>query len=194
MIKTAVMKLLTVKAAAVFALAAAGGVAVAATTGTLPTTLTGSEHSTSGVSAASSHHAGRPSARPSAGEKDKGRDGDKDGDQDGDKNGNQNGNNQDGDQNDNQNGNGPKGANGSPSPSLVGLCHAVNAGNKDDHGKALENPAFTALITAAGGKEKVDAFCVKLLAAASAASKEHPSHPADDPGNQNGKQNAGANP
>jgi hypothetical protein len=181
MIKTAVMKLLTVKAAAVVALAAAGGVAVAATTGTLPTTLTGSEHSTSGVSAASSHQAGRPSARPSASEKGKGRDGDKDG--------NQNGNNQNGD----QNGNGPEGANGSPSPSLVGLCHAVDAGNKDDHGKALENPAFTALITAAGGKDKVDAFCATLLAAASAAPKEHPSHPADS-GDHNGKQNAGANP
>jgi hypothetical protein len=161
MIKTAVMKLLTVKAAAVVALAAAGGVAVAATTGTLPTTLTGSEHSTSGVSAASSHQAGRPSARPSASENGKGRDGDKDGKE--------------------HDGQGPEGANGSPSPSLVGLCHAVDAGNKDDHGKALENPAFTALITAAGGKDKVDAFCATLLAAASAAPKEHPSNPADSP-------------
>lgn len=169
MIKTAVMKLLTVKAAAALALAAAGGVAVAATTGTLPTTLTGNEHSTSGVSAASSHHAGRPSARPSAGDKD---DGDKDGKQNGDQNGKQDGD---------QNGNGPAGANGSPSPSLVGLCHAIDGGNKDDQGKALENPAFRALLTAAGGKDKVDAFCVKLLASASAAPKDHPSHPAGKP-------------
>jgi hypothetical protein len=172
MIKTAVMKLLTVKAATALALAAAGGVAVAATTGTLPTTLTGSEHSTSGVSAASSHHAGRPSARPSAKDNDNGRDGDKDGKQNGDQNGKQNGD---------QNGKGPEGANGSPSPSLVGLCHAVNAGNKDDQGKALENPAFRALVTAAGGKAKVDAFCATLLASASAAPKEHPSHPAGAP-------------
>jgi hypothetical protein len=186
MIKTAVMKLLTVKAAAVFALAAAGGVAVAATTGTLPTTLTGSEHSTSGMSAASSDHAGGPSARPSASEKGKGRDGEKDGN-------NQNGNHN-GDQNGNQSGNGPEGANGSPSPSLVGLCHAVDAGNKDDHGKALENPAFTALITAAGGKEKVDAFCATLLASASAAPKEHPSHPANDSSDHNGKPSAAAQP
>jgi hypothetical protein len=181
MIKTAVMKLLTVKAAAVFALAAAGGVAVAATTGTLPTTLTGSEHSTSGVSAASSHNAGRPSAQPSASEKGKGRDGD------------QNGNNQNGNHDGDQNGNGPEGANGSPSPSLVGLCHAVDAGNKDDHGKALENPAFTALVTAAGGKAKVDAFCATLLAAASAAPKEHPSHPADN-SNDHGKPSATPHP
>lgn len=169
MIKTAVMKLLTVKAAAVIALTAAGGVAVAATTGTLPTTLTGSEHNASGLSAAASHRADEPSTRPSA-DQGKGHDGDQDG-------------------------KGPGGANGSPSPSLVGLCHAVSAGNKDEHGKALENPAFTALITAAGGKAKVDAFCVKLLAAAAAAPKEHPSHPADNSnGNNGGKPSAAAHP
>ena len=65
----------------------------------------------------------------------------------------------------------------------------------DDQGKALENPAFTALITAAGGKAKVDAFCVKLLAAAAAAPKEHPSHPADNSnGNNGGKPSAAAHP
>jgi hypothetical protein len=158
MIKTAVMKLLTVKAAAVIALTAAGGVAVAATTGTLPTTLTGSEQHASGLSAAGSHQTGKPSARPSASDKDKHHDGDQDG-------------------------KGPADANGSPSPSLVGLCHAVSAGNKDEHGKALENPAFTALITAAGGKDKVDLFCATLLASASSSAepKEHPSHPTDSP-------------
>jgi hypothetical protein len=76
-------------------------------------------------------------------------------------------------------GKGPEGAKGSPSPSLVGLCHAVSAGNKDEHGKALESPAFMALITAAGGKEKVDAFCAAILASASADPKDHSSHPAD---------------
>jgi hypothetical protein len=176
MIKTAVMKLLTVKAGAVVVLAVAGGVAVAATTGTLPTTLTGSGHGTSGLSAAASHGAGKPSARPSASDNGKNHDGNQNDANDGQNDG------QHGNQNGDQNGTGPEGANGSPSPSLVGLCHAVNAGNKDDHGKALENPAFTALITTAGGKEKVDAFCAALLASASAAPKEHPSHPADNPG------------
>lgn len=51
---------------------------------------------------------------------------------------------------------------GSPSPSLVGLCNAYSNGNKQDKGKALENPAFTALIDAAGGKDKVEAFCADI--------------------------------
>jgi hypothetical protein len=179
MIKTVVLKLLTVKAAAVVALTVAGGVAVAATTGTLPTTLTGAEHDRSGVSAASSNHAGRPSARPSASEKGKDHEGKHNGKQSGDQGGNGNGNG-------NENGNGPAGANGSPSPSLIGLCRAIDAGNKDDHGKALENPAFTALITAAGGKDKVDVFCATL--SASAAPKDHPSD------HRTGKPSAAAHP
>jgi hypothetical protein len=181
MIKTAVMKLLTVKAGAVVVLAVTGGVAVAATTGTLPTTLTGSEHGTSGLSSAASHGAGKPSAQPSASQTGKNHDG------------NQNG--QNGNQNGDRDGTGPDDANGSPSPSLVGLCHAVNAGNKDDHGKALENPAFAALITAAGGKDKVDLFCATLLTSASAAPKEHPSHPAGNTGDHGtGKPSAPAQP
>jgi hypothetical protein len=52
----------------------------------------------------------------------------------------------------------------SPSPSLHGLCQAYTAGVGSNPGKALDNPAFTALITAAGGKEKVAAFCTSLLA------------------------------
>lgn len=51
-----------------------------------------------------------------------------------------------------------------PSPSLVGLCHAYTAGAGAERGKALDSPAFQALITAAGGKDAVDAFCTKLLA------------------------------
>lgn len=55
---------------------------------------------------------------------------------------------------------------GSPSPSLIGLCHAYTAGVGNNPGKALENPAFTVLITAAGGKDKVAAYCETTLAAA----------------------------
>ncbi len=93
------------------------------------------------------------------------------------------------------------GAQGSPSPSLVGLCHAYAAGNKAEHGKALQNPAFTALIRSAGGADKVESFCAAVLAAkaskspdrsdsenshgpsapGSSAPKLHPSRPADDP-------------
>lgn len=50
-----------------------------------------------------------------------------------------------------------------PSPSLEGLCHAYTAGAGADHGKALDNPAFTFLITTAGGADKVPAYCAELL-------------------------------
>lgn len=56
-----------------------------------------------------------------------------------------------------------------PSPSLVGLCHAYTAGAGSDHGKALDNPAFTALITAAGSRTTVDGYCTALLARQSSA-------------------------
>ena len=65
----------------------------------------------------------------------------------------------------------------SPSPSLTGLCHAYTAGNKAEHGKALDNPAFTALIQAAGDKTKVDGYCTTLV-------KDEPAkpvHPSDSP-------------
>lgn len=54
------------------------------------------------------------------------------------------------------------GSNATPSPSLVGLCTAYLAGAGEGHGKALENPAFGALVTAAGGKENVDSYCTEL--------------------------------
>jgi hypothetical protein len=62
-----------------------------------------------------------------------------------------------------------------PSPSLTGLCHAYRAG--DDRGKALDNPAFTHLVTVAGGKNKVAAYCAALL-------KPHPGkgHASSHPG------------
>lgn len=52
----------------------------------------------------------------------------------------------------------------SPSPSLRGLCQAYTAHGGSSPGKALDTPAFSALITAAGGKDKVAAFCASLLA------------------------------
>lgn len=72
-----------------------------------------------------------------------------------------------------------------PSPSLVGLCHTYTAGTGPEHGKALDSPAFQALVTAAGGKDGVDAFCTRLLGDPTAnqgpggtTATEHPSHPA----------------
>ncbi|SCG65097.1 hypothetical protein [Micromonospora halophytica] len=60
---------------------------------------------------------------------------------------------------------GPTGAKGTPSPSLVGLCRAYVAKATDNPGKALENPAFTVLVTTAGDREKVAAYCDTLLTA-----------------------------
>jgi hypothetical protein len=61
-----------------------------------------------------------------------------------------------------------------PSPSLLGLCHAYTAGAGSDHGKALSDPAFTALITAAGGTDKVDSYCKALLASPPGNAPSHP--------------------
>ena len=77
-----------------------------------------------------------------------------------------------------------------PSPSLVGLCKAYTAGAAAAQGKALDNPAFHALLVAAGGKDNVDSYCTTLLATATAhatgSATEHPSgrpssHPTGGP-------------
>jgi hypothetical protein len=54
------------------------------------------------------------------------------------------------------------------------LCRAYSAGQKATHGKALESSAFSALIKAAGGKDKVAAYCARTVA----------NERADKPGNQ----------
>lgn len=55
------------------------------------------------------------------------------------------------------------GGNGTPSPSLDGLCRAYTANVHTDPGKALDSPAFTVLIDAAGGEDKVADFCAARL-------------------------------
>ncbi len=136
MMKTWLAKLLTVKAAALLAVTAAGGVALAATTGTLPNPLT----DTPAATPSAAHATGRPTTTPS------------------------------------HPGGGPSAL---PSASLLGLCHAYTAGAGAERGKALTDPAFTALITAAGGAGKVDGFCKTLLASAPGNAPSHPSGPAD---------------
>ncbi|TYB35916.1 hypothetical protein FXF50_21550 [Micromonospora sp. AP08] len=135
-------KLLTLKAgAAVLAVTAGGGVALAAATGTLPGPLTDR------TAKPAAHATATPS--PADGK-----------------------------------GKGPADAKGSPSPNLVGLCRAYRAGAGDNAGKALENPAFRALVTTAGDKEKVAAYCDTLLAAEKgrpARPTVTPSHPAGRP-------------
>jgi len=72
--------------------------------------------------------------------------------------------------------------NGTPSPSLRGLCTAFQAGATSNDGKALTNPAFTALVTAAGGTDKLAAYCTTLIGAPSTHPTGKPStHPSGAP-------------
>jgi len=66
------------------------------------------------------------------------------------------------------------------SPSLHGLCTAYLAGVANSHGKALQNPAFTVLINAAGGADGVSGYCATLLSSSAAhpgKPSTHPAHP-----------------
>lgn len=65
----------------------------------------------------------------------------------------------------------------SPSPSLKGLCQAYTAGAGAERGKAHENPAFSALITAAGGADRVPAFCAEQLGDKPGKSDQAPGKP-----------------
>lgn len=47
-----------------------------------------------------------------------------------------------------------------PDPALAGLCNAY--AHSPDHGRALDGPAFQALIAAAGGRDRVDGYCAAL--------------------------------
>ncbi len=72
-----------------------------------------------------------------------------------------------------------------PSPSLTGLCRAYQAGATSHGGKAAQNPAFTALVTAAGGVDAVSEFCVTLIGEPTVHGNatDHPTGPpAEHPG------------
>lgn len=56
-----------------------------------------------------------------------------------------------------------------------GLCRAYMSGNKTEHGQALASPAFTALVTAAGGIDNVTTFCGGMTTGPESG---HPTHPA----------------
>jgi len=141
MIKAFLAKLLTIKAAAILACGAAGGVALAAGTGAVPNPLTRPPVSTP----QHVEHSGRPSAHPAADRSHL------------------------------------------PSPSLLGLCRAFAAGAGKQQGKSLSDPAFSALIKAAGGQEKVAAFCASLPTPSDGprphpSDSAHPSAPVDHRG------------
>lgn len=65
----------------------------------------------------------------------------------------------------------------SPSPSLFGLCQAFLNSAGDNPGKALESPAFEALIAEAGEKDKVGEYCDGILAGWRGGQPSHPDRP-----------------
>lgn len=71
----------------------------------------------------------------------------------------------------------PAAKDGAPSPAISGLCQAYTSGADNERGKALDSPAFQALITEAGGKDNVGEYCADVLA-------ERPGKPTDVPSPQ----------
>jgi len=71
---------------------------------------------------------------------------------------------------------------GTPSPSLTGLCRAWLA-RPHQHGKADSSAAFTVLVTTAGGTDSVAGYCTTLLSSAPSSSSSESSEPteSDDP-------------
>jgi hypothetical protein len=141
-LKSTLAKIVTVKAAVILA-AAAGttGVVLASTTGALNHGDGSVEHGPADRSPAVHSSAHAPAAT-------------------------HRNDNDDNDDNDNdRNAGGDSGKSGEvPNPSMLGLCNAYAAHKSDNPGKALDSPAFTALITAAGGKDKVDSYCYAVTA------------------------------
>ncbi len=172
MLKTALAKLATAKVAIALLAVGGGGVALAAGSGNLP-----------GVGSPDSHPTGRPSISVTASEN--------------------------ASHSTAAAAAGTKSAeagkshapSGTPSPNLHGLCTAFNAGAGDNPGKALDNPAFTVLITTAGGKDKVVDYCKGVVASASAAhpteadSHGSPStHPSGEPTHPSGAETTPSHP
>jgi hypothetical protein len=54
-------------------------------------------------------------------------------------------------------------------PGAAGLCQAYGSGSGGDNGRRLDSTAFGRLADAAGGTDKIDAYCTTVTAAASRA-------------------------
>jgi hypothetical protein len=65
-----------------------------------------------------------------------------------------------------------------PTTGLAGLCHAYLRDPDRGNGKAKENPAYSALADAAGGRELIEGYCTGLIPEKTKApAKPSPSHP-----------------
>ncbi|HET6211123.1 MAG TPA: hypothetical protein VFD94_12100 [Jatrophihabitans sp.] len=143
--KIVAAKLLTIGGVA---LAATGGIAAAASTGHLPSPLPHSSHASQiAVAAVASRH-GTPTATPTSSASDSSSVSASASASDSSSTSGQ-----------------PTSAHPSAgsSPSLIGLCQSWLS-RPHVHGKADTNPAFTVLVTAAGGTDAVEAYCTDLLA------------------------------
>lgn len=86
---------------------------------------------------------------------------------------------------------GPTTPSATPSPNLVGLCTAYEKGVQNSKGKALENPAFSVLASAAvaagdtmpgyPGTPDIATFCTDYLATNAPSAKHTTGKPADLP-------------
>jgi len=132
MLKSALAKLLTVKALIIVAAAGSAGIVLAATGGALPGPWSGTPADPPSVQRSTSTSVPvSASVIPTGQPSDGGRSAD---------------------------------AGSDPAPSMVGLCRAYTAEVNKSPGKALDNPAFGALVTAAGGAENVPAYCAGVAA------------------------------
>jgi hypothetical protein len=169
MLKTALAQLVAAKffATAALAAAATGGIALAAATNSLPTPLQHAAHNAFGApNVHASGHAVIPTLPAAATHRSSGAAGTDSSSDAG-----------------TSSSDAPSAS--APSPSLVGLCHAYEAGVSTSNGKALDNPAFTVLITAAGGRDNVAAYCATVLPSdtpsANGSPTTHPDHPTGGP-------------
>jgi hypothetical protein len=166
-LKSAVMRALTVKAAAALITTAAGATALALTSGTLPNPLTDKPPAATSSAATGQPrvkrsivdpgaHDTRPSPTPSSSATPS----------------------SSGAASPTQAPAPSAGASrpGGPSPSIFELCRIYLAGDESQRGKALESAEFAPLINAAGGEDDVDSYCQQLVTSSS------PSQGATQPG------------
>ncbi|MFD0823558.1 hypothetical protein ACFQ0D_35735, partial [Micromonospora zhanjiangensis] len=77
-------------------------------------------------------------------------------------------------------------------PSTVGLCRAYLAKGAADRGKALQTPAYRTLVTAAGGADKVYAYCAAVVLAPAERPRPSASHSRAPAAEQNDRVNPNA--
>ncbi|SCE71353.1 hypothetical protein GA0070607_0669 [Micromonospora coriariae] len=66
-------------------------------------------------------------------------------------------------------------------PDMRGQCRVYQAVAADDRGRALDNPVFSGLVAAAGDRQRVAGYCVRVLAAEPAPDREANGRPETAP-------------